>query len=85
VDTRRLQLLLLSGLKVRGEISRQMANDGESAKSVRQLFGGRNFNETADPMPWVYLLAWSYPSLIRGGGHQLVLNQPVIDVAHSDW
>jgi hypothetical protein len=27
----------VSGLKVRGEISRQMANDGESAKSVRRV------------------------------------------------
>lgn len=31
------------------------------------------------------LLAWSYSSLIRGSGNQLVLNQPVIDVAHSCW
>jgi hypothetical protein len=38
VDTRRLQLLL-SGLKVRGEISREMAKDGESAKLVRQSEG----------------------------------------------
>jgi hypothetical protein len=31
VDTRRLQLLL-SGLKVRGEISREMATNGESPR-----------------------------------------------------
>jgi len=31
VDTRRLQLLALSGLRVCGEISRKMANSGEFA------------------------------------------------------